>query len=93
MALDKGSDRADSRLMNWNVRGLNQPVKKSRVFSQLNELKSEILYLQETNLLNKDQAKLCRGGFTHVFHSDSGNKSRGVTILLHQHGLFKSLTS
>ena len=75
--------------MSWNVRGLNQPVKRSRVFSQLNKLKAEIVYLQETKLLNKDQAKLCRGGFTHVFHSDFSHKSRGVAILLHQNVLFE----
>lgn len=77
ITLDKGSDKADTRLVSWNVRGLNQPVKQSRVFSQLNKLKAEIVYLQETNLLNKDQAKLHRGRFTQAFHSDFGNKSGG----------------
>ena len=48
MAWDKGTDRADTMLVSWNVRGLNQPAKRSRVFSQLNKLKAEIVYLQET---------------------------------------------
>lgn len=45
--------------------------------------------MQETNLLNKDQAKLRRGGFTQVFHSDFSSKSRGMAILLHQNVLFE----
>lgn len=89
MAWDKGTDRASTVLVSWNVRGLNQPVKRSKVFSHLNKLKAEVVYLQETNLLNKDQAKLCRGGFTQMFHSDFSHKSRGVTILLHKNVLFE----
>ena len=30
------------------------------------------MYLQESNLLNKDQAKLCSGGFSQIFHSEFG---------------------
>lgn len=88
MAWDKNTSRADTKLVSWNVRGLNQAVKRSRVFSQLNKLKAEIAYLQETKLLNKDQAKLCRGGFMQVFYSDCGHKNKEVAVL-HQNVLFE----
>ena len=75
---------AVSALVSWNVRGMNHPAKRSKVFSHLNKLKSEIVYLQETKLVNKDHSKLIRGGFTQVYHSDFNAKGRGVAILLHR---------
>lgn len=89
MAWDKGTDRASTVVVSWNVRGLNHLAKRSRVFSQLNKLRAEVVYLQETNLVNKDQAKLRRGGFTQMFYSDFSHKSRGVAILLDQNVLFE----
>lgn len=47
------------------------------------------MYLQETNLIIKDQAKLRRGGFTQIFHYEFGHKSRGLAILLCQNVLFE----
>lgn len=74
----------NTTLVCWNVRGLNHPVKRNKVFSHLHNLGSRIVYLQETNLLNKGQCRLRRGGFTHFFYSDFNSKSRGAAILLHK---------
>ena len=75
---------ADTTLVSWNVRGLNHPAKRSKVFSHLNKLKSDIVYLQETKLVNKDHSRLNRGGFTQIYHSEFNGKGRGVAILLRQ---------
>ncbi|KAJ0022349.1 hypothetical protein NQD34_009839 [Periophthalmus magnuspinnatus] len=64
--------------------GLNHPIKRNKIFSHLHKLHSRIVYLQETNLLNKDYSRLLRGGFTQCFHSDFNSKSRGVAILIHR---------
>lgn len=51
MVWDENADRADTMLVNWNLRGLNQPAKWSRVFSQLKKIDAEIVYLLETKIL------------------------------------------
>ena len=75
-------DMADTTLMSWNVSGLNHPVKRGKVFSHLCRLRTDIASLPETNLLNWDHTKLCRGDFLQIFHSDFNSKSRGMAILL-----------
>ena len=79
---------AETRLVSWNVHGLNHPVKRNQVFSHLNRFKSDIVYLQETHLLNKDHPKLHRGGFTQIYHSNFNSKSRGVAVLIHRNVQF-----
>lgn len=74
----------ETRLLSWNVRGLNHPVKRNRVFTHITKLTSEVVYLQETHLLNKDHLKLRTAGFTQIYHSNFNSKSRGVAILIHR---------
>lgn len=74
----------DTKLISWNVRAINKPAKRSKVFSHLKDHGAEIVYLQETHLMNKDHLKLSRGGFNQVFHSNFNSKSRGVAILIHR---------
>lgn len=80
----KGRGEAITRITRWNVRGLNNPIKRNKVFSHVLKLKTEIAFIQETHLLNRDQSRLCWGQFTQVFHSDFSCKSRGVAILIHR---------
>lgn len=79
----KGGQGVVTKIGSWNVRGLNNLIKRNKVFSHLSKLKAEIAFLQETHLLIRDQLRLCRGHFTQVFHSDFNCKSQGVAILLH----------
>ena len=55
--------------LSWNIKGLNNPVKRSRVFSHLKKLKADVVFLQETHLLNKDHSRLHNSWFSQVFHS------------------------
>ncbi len=59
----KDREGAVTKIASWNVRGLNNLIKRNKVFSHLSELKTEIAFLQETHLLNRDQSRLCRGAF------------------------------
>uniref|UniRef100_A0AAR2LS66 exodeoxyribonuclease III n=1 Tax=Pygocentrus nattereri TaxID=42514 RepID=A0AAR2LS66_PYGNA len=78
------TQKAITKLVTWNIRGLNNPVKRNKIFTHLEKMKSEIVFMQETHMLNKEYLKLKRGGFTQVYHSGSGGTFRGVAILLHR---------
>lgn len=71
-----------TRLVTWNVRGLNHPVKCSKVFAHLRKMSVDIVYLQETHLLLKDHGRLHKKGYSWVYHSKFNCKSRGVAILI-----------
>jgi exonuclease III len=77
-----GGDTA--RFVSWNVKGLNGPVKRARIFAHLKKLKSEIIFLQETHLIIGDHIRLRRPWFGQIFHSNFSSKSRGVAILFHK---------
>lgn len=46
------------RFLCWNVKGLNGPVKRTRIFSHLKQLKTDVLFLQETHLRLEDHTRL-----------------------------------
>lgn len=82
-----------TNLMSWNVRAINKPAKRSKIFSYLRDQGAEIVYLQETHLLNRDHLKLCKGGFNQIYHSNFDSKSRGVAILIHRNVQFIETTA
>ena len=49
------------RFVSWNVKGMNSPVKRNKVFNHLTHLNTKIAFLQETHLLPSDHLKLRRG--------------------------------
>lgn len=77
-----GMNRPATKFVSWNVRGLNHPVKRSKVFSHLNKLKAEIIFLQETHLRTTDIPILKRGCVSQVYHSELNSKFRGTAILI-----------
>lgn len=74
--------RAGIRFLSWNVKGLNNPVKRSRVLTHLKRLNSDIVFLQETHLRNSDHVKLKCPWVADVFHSTFNCKTRGVAVLI-----------
>ena len=66
----------------WNVKGLNHPVKRNKVFAHLKKLKADIVYLQETQLGQRDHTRLERDGFSQIFHSGFQAECRGAAILI-----------
>lgn len=73
-----------TKFTNWNTKGLNHPVMHSKVFSHSSKLQTDIAFLTETHLLNKDHSRLKRGGFSQIFHSKFNTKCRGVAIPIHR---------
>ena len=84
--------KTDVRFISWNVKGLNGPVKRARIFNHLKYLKCEIAFLQETHLLLKDQIRLRKAWVGHMFHSSFNSKTRGTAILIHKKIQFSATT-
>ena len=47
------------RVASWNVNGLNNPVKRSRVMTKMRRENSQIIFLQETQLSQKEELQYC----------------------------------
>lgn len=71
------------KLVSLNINGILNPVKRSKMLSQLKRDKVQIAYIQEPHLSDNEHAKLNKMGYTKVYFSshDSG-RHRGVLILL-----------
>ena len=81
---DKLNYNSQVRFVSWNVKGLNGPVKRSRVFSHLKSINADILFLQETHLRLKDHTRLRKAWIGQVYHSRHDGSSKGVAILINK---------
>lgn len=70
--------------LTWNCRGINNPVKRSKVLHHLHQLNAHIIFLQETHLKVSQHSSLRCRWVGQVFHSSFQSKARGVAILLHR---------
>lgn len=73
---------SDLNIVSWNVKGLNHPVKRRKVFSHLKQLKTDIVFLQETHVRASEHSRLMVGWAGQHFHSAFQAKTRGVSILV-----------
>lgn len=71
------------KCISFNVNGLLNPIKRSKILSKMKKEQAHIIYLQETHLNDNEHEKLKRMGFTNLFFSSykSGHR-RGVAILI-----------
>lgn len=72
------------KFCSWNCKGLNQPVKRSKVLHHLHHLGAQIIFLQETHLKVSDHFRLRKGWIGQLFHSSFQSKARGTAILIHK---------
>lgn len=65
------------KLVSLNINGILNPVKRSKMLSQLKRDKVQIAYIQESHLSDNEHAKLNKMGYTKVYFSshDSGRCS------------------
>lgn len=71
------------KIISFNVNGVLNPVKRSKILTKLRKEKAQIAFLQETHMSESEHAKLKRQGFRYVFASSykSAHK-RGVATLI-----------
>lgn len=68
--------------ISWNVKGLNNMVKRSKIFSHLKSLKPDVMFLQETHLNANSQKRLSYKWIGQIYHSRFNHKARGTAILI-----------
>ena len=78
------------RFICGNIRGMSNPVKRSKVYTHLKCLNSDIVFLQETHLRIEDHLRLHCPWVSKVFHSNFNSKARGVAILINKNVQFSS---
>lgn len=70
--------------VSWNVKGMNNTVKASKVITHLQELKGDICFLQETHLRKSEFPRIKKPWMGHLFHSRFSERARGVAIIIHR---------
>lgn len=77
------------KFLTWNVRGLNDRIKRALIFRHLRKLNCDIICLQEIHLLPERLPLLNRPWLGWSYHSTYTNAARGVSILIHRRVHFK----
>ena len=71
------------KIITFNVNGVLNPTKRSKILSKLKKEKAQIALLQETHMSQSEHTKLKKMGFRHVFSSsDKSGHKRGVATLI-----------
>lgn len=78
---------AHMKLLSWNVRGLNDKVKRSLVLTYLKKYNPHVCILQETHLAGSKVLGLKKPWACHYYHATYSSFAQGVSVLIH-----KSLT-
>lgn len=69
-------------LASWNVRGLNNPIKRGKVISHLKSLGPDLIFLQETHLKKNSHIRLKCKWINNISHASFNVKARGTAILI-----------
>ena len=79
-----GHSNDDIKIISWNVRGINSPLKRGKVCAHLRALKADsgICFLHETHIKNTAAKALHPSWASQVYQSNFSTKSRGVAILI-----------
>lgn len=73
-----------------NAKGLNNVVKRQKIVTYLQQLKTEIAFIQETHLKSNSVKYLKRKWVGQLFHSQFNVKARGTAILIHKDVAFEA---
>ncbi len=68
----------DLKFSSWNVRGFNKIVKLKQVLDRINQLKGNIIFLQESHLLREDTSRVSKRWPWQVFSAPYTSHTRGV---------------
>ncbi|KAF7653255.1 hypothetical protein LDENG_00085580 [Lucifuga dentata] len=70
------------KIISYNVNGVLNPLKRSKILSKLEKEQAKIAFLQETHLSESEHAKFKKMGFRYVYFSYKLGHKRGVAILI-----------
>lgn len=69
-------------LITYNIKGINNPIKRKKVLGQLKKMHCSIALLQETHLTEIEHKKLKRERVDQVYSSSYGkSKKRGSSTI------------
>ena len=74
----------DLKILSFNVRGLNDEMKRCDVFSYLQTQKNDIYCIQDTHCTSKSEFNFRKNWGSKVYHSYGTSRSRGVAIMFGQ---------
>lgn len=80
--LNTREGRRGVTLASWNVRGLNNPIKRGKIFAHLKSLAPDLIFLQETHLKKDSHIRLRCKWINNVYHSSFNFKARGTAIMI-----------
>ncbi len=80
------------KVRSWNLKGVNNVIKRKKILNILKRDNIQIALLQETHLNNKEHQKLCRDWVGQIYYYSFSTKSCGVCILLHKNLPFTLIT-
>lgn len=87
------SPKVPLRLASYNVKGVLNPVKRSKILGKMKKDKVDIIFLQETHLTESEHAKLKRQGFNQVYSSSyKTGRRRGVATLITKRLIFEKIS-
>lgn len=72
----------DLKIITWNVQGMKQPQKRSKILRHLRKHKADIALLQETHLLEPDFQRLKKWWVGRVEGSPAVGRKAGVVTLI-----------
>lgn len=68
--------------ISYNIRGINNPIKRKKILGQLKKLPCSVALIQEMHLSQAEHIKLKREWVDQVYSASCGSKKkRGVAIL------------
>ena len=70
------------KICSANVRGLRQPLKRLDLWNRFKEMKADLVFLQETHLVEDDIEKLKKEWNISFYLSGTTTNSKGVAILI-----------
>ena len=76
--------------ISWNVKGANKTTKINTIISHLQDLKGDVVFLQETHLRSDETMHIKRSRFSQLYHLKFSARARGAAILIQNNILFEA---
>lgn len=78
------TDGGNLKFVSWNCKGINSPVKRTKVLNHLHHLGGQIIFLQETHFKPSLNPRIRCRWIGQSYYSSFHKKSRGVAILINK---------